>query len=517
MGGRSSLRVVALIKRGGPAAWLLVLLAMGGLSSMLVLQDAPQGLRVPHADPSPGHYPDVDRQPASRPEGAAEVDRPRLTATGFPGAGMPALATPAGRRPDHTRFPRALHNDPFFTQYATHSEEKWSDGTIAAFDAGEAVAVEGTGRPCHERPEPATLAWLRQHQNSAGYWCPRDYRQDSTRNGAAFAGNLAVGGKVLAEAGSDSARVEATAQALLTFAGSGYDHKEGDYKQTCRMAILWLRSQLVPSGCVGTAPRPRVREQAFAAAAMSEMYGLSGDIALKPIAESMLEYLLWMRRPGSGWGESISGEPNVLDTTLAIFAIKTARMAGLEPASEEAYREAREFLSSMVVEEGDGRCHVRFNRFLRAPVGPDGVGLKHGLPVCEAAWVVSMLFTGQADLNSPQLQALAAVLCAEENKPRWEAGRIDYLYWWLATSALFQVGGKKWSLWEGEVSKLLLNRQRGYTDDEKRMEASRETLDEYGSWDPIEASCAETGRVGATALAGLTLQIYFRYLRLKDD
>lgn len=398
---------------------------------------------------------------------------------------------------------------------AEQREKAVADQEAEASDS--LIEEESDGVPHVEPPEPATLAWLRQHQNAAGYWCPRDYRHDSTRKDAAFTGSLALDGKAVPEVGSDAARVEATAQALLSFVGNGYDHKEGEYKQTCRMAILWLRSQVNPNGCVGTAPRPRVREQAFAAMAMSEVYGLSGDRVLKPVAESMIEYLLWMRRPGSGWGETITGEPNALDTTLAIIAIKSARMAGLEPAIGDAHRESGEFLSSIVVDEGDGRCHVRFNRFRRTPVGPDGTEWRHGLPVCEAAWVVSMLYAGMADLNSPHLRALAAVLCAEENKPRWEAGKIDYLYWWLATSALYQVGGKSWGAWEGAMSKLLLDRQRGYTDHDKRMEASRETLDEYGSWDPVEASCVQTGRIGSTALAWLTLQIYYRYLRLKDD
>lgn len=376
--------------------------------------------------------------------------------------------------------------------------------------------VEGTEGHAHmERPEPAVLVWLKHHQSPEGYWCPRDHRLHSTRKEAAATGSLPVDGKLVPEAGLESARVEATAQALLTFVGAGYDHKEGDYKNTCRMAILWLRSQVSPNGCVGTAPRPRVREQAFAAMAMSEAYGLSGDNVLKPIAESMLEYLLAMRRPGSGWGETFTSEPNVLDTTLAIIAIKSARMAGLEPAVVESYNEAAEFLQGMVVDEGDQRFHVRFNRFRRAAVGPDGTELNR-LPICEAGWVACMLFMGKADLNSPTVKALAEDVCSEHHRPQWQAGKIDYLHWWVGSLCMYQVGGKSWQAWEAAVSKTLLESQRGYTAHDKSQQTRAETLVEYGSWDPVEASCIYTGRVGATAFGGLTLQIYYRYLRLKD-
>jgi hypothetical protein len=79
-------------------------------------------------------------------------------------------------------------------------------------------------------------------------------------------------------------------------------------------------------------------------------------------------------------------------------------------------------------------------------------------------------------------------------------------YWYYATLAMYQHGGDNWVLWNARVRDQLVRRQErgGHAD---------------GSWDP--RLCKDKhdslgGRVYTTALAALTLEVYYRYLRLYD-
>jgi hypothetical protein len=71
-------------------------------------------------------------------------------------------------------------------------------------------------------------------------------------------------------------------------------------------------------------------------------------------------------------------------------------------------------------------------------------------------------------------------------------------YWHSATLAAFQVGGDLWQDWNAALKEAVVRHQR--TDG-----------DERGSWDPVDSWGAEGGRVYATALLTLSLEVYYRY------
>jgi hypothetical protein len=69
---------------------------------------------------------------------------------------------------------------------------------------------------------------------------------------------------------------------------------------------------------------------------------------------------------------------------------------------------------------------------------------------------------------------------------------------------MFQHGGAPWKQWNTKVRDQLVRRQR---------------LDGHfaGSWDPDETKEGSTGgRIYSTALATLTLEVYYRFLRLYE-
>ena len=87
--------------------------------------------------------------------------------------------------------------------------------------------------------------------------------------------------------------------------------------------------------------------------------------------------------------------------------------------------------------------------------------------------------------------------------PTWNPtdGSIDMYYWYYATLAMFQVGGKHWDKWKAGMETAMVEHQRKDTD-----------FCEYkGSWDPIDPWGLDGGRVYATALLAVVLSTYYAH------
>ena len=70
---------------------------------------------------------------------------------------------------------------------------------------------------------------------------------------------------------------------------------------------------------------------------------------------------------------------------------------------------------------------------------------------------------------------------------------------------MYQHGGEPWTRWNAAVRDQIVRRQ-------------RVSGHQAGSWDPDDSIYgARGGRIYCTALATLTLEVYYRYLRLYDE
>jgi len=76
-----------------------------------------------------------------------------------------------------------------------------------------------------------------------------------------------------------------------------------------------------------------------------------------------------------------------------------------------------------------------------------------------------------------------------------------YYYWYYGSLCLYRIGTRLWSRWNAQMMKTLLAAQR-------KKGCAR------GSWDPAGVDGEAGGRVYATAIACLTLEVYYRYPRV---
>jgi hypothetical protein len=383
---------------------------------------------------------------------------------------------------------------------------------------GHRRARDPGGRP-HDDRMHAALEWLKDHQNIEGYWSATTFSADSVRHGAEKTYNIEffrIGDPDGDKGWEQTTDVGLTGLALLAFVGAGYDHREGQYRDTCRMAIQYLRRVQENDGCFGPKEDDHfIYNHAIAAMAVAEAYGLSLDPVLKPMADRAIDFILRAQNPGLGWRYGVQpGQNDSSVTGWMVLALKSCLMAGLEFDTTKCYADATEWLR-MVTVEVNGYPKTGY-----ASPGSDNARLRgaqdfHNNPSMDAIYVMSLLFMEKADLRDRTIQQLARTCVEPQFLPRWEHNWIDYYYWYYASLALFQVGGNIWQQWEGPMAKTLLTYQRGYHPmDVEAGRTSKEVLDEHGSWDSVDPWGTSGGRVYATAINCLTLQVYYRYLRL---
>ncbi len=209
------------------------------------------------------------------------------------------------------------------------------------------------------------------------------------------------------------------------------------------------------------------------------------------------------------------GDNDTSVTGWMVLALKTARHARLDIPPED-YQRAFDGALAWLDRATDSRGKTGYF----AP-GDDGSRLTKGYPepypyskdlsCMTAVAVLCRLFAGESR-GSGVLRSGIKILM--QHVPRWQEQQdgslstINLYYWYYGSYALFQFGGPEWKTWNESMIQALLHSQRKVGKDE--------TWCEDGSWDPIDEWGIVGGRVYATALGAMTLEVYYRYVRIAE-
>jgi hypothetical protein len=367
------------------------------------------------------------------------------------------------------------------------------------------------GGPGTKAAVRAALRWLATHQSPDGRWDAdgwnRQCRQNACRGPDGRPG--------LGDARYDEG---VTALALLAFHGHGQTHRIGRFKRTVRKGIRFLIRCQKPDGSVGfrTDHGESIYSHALATMALCEAWAMTRDFTLKKPARMALDFCLLAQNPGAGWKYGV--KPGRSDTSVTgwmVLALKAARVAEF-PVPAKAFQGARAWLARATSREtgeagyhypGDGGSYLPGNKGKYRPV-----------PTMTAVAVLCRLFMGESRKDPGLKKGVDILLKSLPRWPEpggWSPGSPDFsgpssarpspvnmYYWYYATYALFQFGGTPWKRWNVAMKKALLRHQR------------RGGCEE-GSWDPTGEWGIAGGRVYATAMGCLTLEIYYRYERVK--
>ena len=346
------------------------------------------------------------------------------------------------------------------------------------------LVTRGGGSKATEGAVLAGLRWLARHQDPDGRWAASGFRD---RCGTVLRGSCDGRGRSRNDTG-------VTGLAVLAFLGAGYTHLSRDvYDGLCfgdvvRNGIRWLIGRQDDDGCVGPREGAYMYSHAIAALALSEAYGLTGSGLIREDAQQSIDFLFAAQNPYAGWRYGYRcGDTDTSVTGWCVMAIKSAEISGLK-ISLASYDGARTWLDRVTSDEhrtgymGKPRWRVR---------EPDAM---------TAVGVMSRIFIDR-DRTDAKVRGGAAHVA--KDAPVWRDGRIDYYAWYYTALALFQYDGPTgplWRSWNDRMKDVLVRHQRP---------VSAGCL--HGSWDPVGRWCGDGGRIYATAVNTLTLEVYYRY------
>jgi hypothetical protein len=342
------------------------------------------------------------------------------------------------------------------------------------------------------RANEAGLAWLVKHQEADGHWNSRKY-------GAAKKTDTA-----------------ATSLALLSLLGIGNSEKVGEYKANVQRAVAWLKSKQDASGKVFDATdAPGMRDEACASAlatmALAEAAAMANTPVTKAAAQRAVDYCsevypIKKGPPGADGVPTFSIDATV-DTPLmawTVMALKSAKVAGLK-VQHGAFDAVILYLDSVdhKVErlKDDGEID-QSEYWLRKD---EHFGDGHPAYRVTAAGSLCRQFLGW---KRDDLRPTVARMIERSGLPVWtkDSENVDVYYWYLATLCAF---GQS-NVWIGEPGDNSLWRPWSDAKNKALLDNQCKDGDDAGSWDARGYASREWGRVGQTALACLSMEIYVR-------
>jgi hypothetical protein len=378
-------------------------------------------------------------------------------------------------------------DDPFLKR--TERERVPSAYRLRTDEERDRAILKFGGSAETEEAVERSLKWLASVQSPDGRWDASEFgagqvqidEEGINRN---FAGREADAG--------------VTALAVLAFLGKLHTVDQGTYSPHVNRALRWLIGQQTSKrwgegfgatdGFLGgnASDFEAMYCHAMATFALAEAYAMSRDNVdaqwLRPPLERAVSFIFDVQNPDGGW-RYVKGQR---EGDMSIFgwqlmALKSAEAAGIA-LDESKAAQMRKFLSDRKLGTNGGLAGYRLNEQPTATM------------TAEALYCRQML--GLADNPAASQEAVQYLL---SNLP--QRTNMNLYYWYYGTLAMYQHGGVEWTQWNQTVRDLLLSEQR-------RSGALA------GSWDPRGQWGGYGGRIYATAIATLSLEVYYRYLPL---
>ncbi len=347
---------------------------------------------------------------------------------------------------------------------------------VAPDRAGVAQSRGGTAET--EAAVKAALRWLADNQSANGRW-------DAKTHGGGRETNVAGRDRGGAGGTADSA---VTGLALLAFLASGHTHLDGPYREDIRRGLEYLIRIQAPDGNLGgqAATFEFMYCHAMAACALSEAYGMTRDSRLREPVRRAVGYTVRAQDPvGGGWRYKPGDAGDTSQLGWQLMALKSAELAGI-PIPDTTRQGVIRYLQSVSSGTYGGRAAYRPSE---QP---------------SRSMTAESLFCWQL-LGLPRQHPAggeAADYVLEETPGE---GTYNLYYWYYATLSMYQLHDAHWQRWNNALRAALLSRQ------------VHQKGPLAGSWDTSDLWGSYGGRVYTTALATLTLEVYYRFLPLYVD
>ncbi len=346
------------------------------------------------------------------------------------------------------------------------------------------------GNAASEKAVELALEWLARHQRSDGGWS-----LDHTIGGGKFRDKNNPGDR--------EARLGATALALLPFLGHGDTHKVGKYKKVVRggLEFLMRNGKAQGRGISWHEPGGSMYSHGLVSIVFGEAYAMSGDRELAPFAQGSIWFIEDAQDPqGGGWRYTPREPGDTSAVGWQLMAIKSGKMSGLD-FNLNTIKLAERFLDSVSI--ANGACYG----YMDPPTRNQDGSLPAGRKGTTSVGLLCRMYMGW-DRENPGLTD--GVKYLERLGPSVGTkdfpNRVNMYYNYYATQVMKHWGGSEWDEWNRVMRDFLVDSQ----DTEGTKKGS-------WYWNSKSHSDVVGGRLYMTALATMTLEVYYRYLPLYGD
>jgi hypothetical protein len=346
----------------------------------------------------------------------------------------------------------ALKTDLLKTVGATGGSDLSGRGNPAA---RQRMIAEGGGNAASENAVAMALAWLAKQQLPDGGW---DF------------GSPGSGGTLR------NARNGATGMALLPFLGAGQTQKEGKYKQNVYGGLAYLMQHEKPNGSL--IDSGNMYSHGIASICLAEAYAMTQERQLHAPAQAALNFIMSAQdKVGGGWRYTPGQAGDTSAVGWQLMALKSGHM-GYMAINPQTIKGAEHFLNTV---QSDGGAKYGY-------LTP-GAG-----KATTAVGLLCRMYLGWKKDNAALERGVQFL-----SKTGPDKGNMYFNYY--ATQVLHHWGGDLWKQWNEEMRDYLVNTQ-------EKNGANK------GSWqfNGGDHGSDRGGRLYCTAMACMTLEVYYRHL-----
>lgn len=395
---------------------------------------------------------------------------------------------------------------------------------------GETARARG-GSPASEAAIERGLLWLARHQAANGAWlfehphCIDPFGHPSQQCLCRTKGYIEGHTKA------------STSIALLPFLGAGNTHLDGPYKEVVYRGLEQLKTildielkELHPDNpnFVSTFSGD-LYGYGLTTLVMAEAFGMTGDPDLERYVNALTVFLARHQHPLGGWRYELGQPGDITVTGWQIVALKSSQLAGAAVHSD-IFRQADKFLDSLTPPaplSRPGRTQVVANKIGGMSRDPTryhylasfaNSTTREPGECTSAVGLLCRLYTGWSS-NDPRLLKGVSQLLKSNTHPALLLYRNFYL-----AQILLHIDHPAWEQWNRRNRDYLVRMQVTETTRmNQRNPAFGSPPCEIGSWyltNPNgttknairDRHLAPAGRLAHTALAILTLEVYYRLL-----
>jgi len=335
------------------------------------------------------------------------------------------------------------------------------------------TALKNGGSAASEQAVEDALDYFARHQRNDGSWTM--FFEDCPCQGECSH----------SAAGKDPHEIAATGLALLCFLGAGHTMTEGEYSEQVNRGVYYLIQRLkidyARGSWLSTIASAEMYEHGIATLALCEALQMKGDVSIQESCQAAVNFIVAAQHSDGGWDYHPRSPGDLSIVGWQVMALKSAVGAQLNVPTE-TIRGIDLFLSR----HASGAFMYRYRN--------------QGKPTASMTAIGNLVRVLRGVSKTD-----AGIRASVDYLLKEQPSDTDAYFNYYATQLLFHFGGQPWEKWN-EI-------QRNYL-----VKSQVQSGHEKGSWwFGADISNNAGGRLYTTAMACLTLEVYYRYLPVYES